>query len=152
GVMYNVVQFYENCVSAGVKPILGCEVYVAPGDRTVKTPGKSDNYYHMLLLAKNEVGYKNLVKLVSRGYLEGFYYKPRVDKELLHEHREGLIATSACLGGEICTAILRQELKEARHRASELKEIYGPDHFYIELQDHGLDEQAVANEELVRIA
>lgn len=152
GVMYNVVQFYENCTSAGVKPIIGCEVYVAPKGRHVKGGGKGDNYYHMLLLAQNETGYKNLVKLVSRGYLEGFYYKPRVDRELLEEYKEGLIATSACLGGEICNAILKNELKEARYRASALKEIYGPDNFYIELQDHGLPEQAMANPELVRIA
>lgn len=152
GVMYNVVQFYENCTGAGVKPIIGCEVYVAPGHRTEKKPKAGENYYHMLLLAKDEVGYKNLVKLVSRGYLEGFYYKPRVDKELLHEHREGLIATSACLGGEICNHILKSELKEARKRAAELKEIYGPDHFFMELQNHGLDEQKAVNPELVRIA
>ncbi|MFN3651897.1 MAG: DNA polymerase III subunit alpha [Armatimonadota bacterium] len=152
GVMYNVVQFYENCTSAGVKPIIGCEVYVAPGDRRQKGGTKGENYYHMLLLAKNETGYKNLVKLVSRGYLEGFYYKPRVDKELLHEYREGLIATSACLGGEVCQALLKNEMKEARYRASELKEIYGPDHFYIEMQDHGLEEQAATNPELIRIA
>jgi DNA polymerase III subunit alpha len=152
GVMYNVVQFYESCTAAGVKPIIGCEVYVSPGDRRDRTPRAGENYYHMLLLAKDEVGYRNLVKLVSRGYLEGFYYKPRVDRELLHEYREGLIATSACLGGEICSAILRSELKEARRRAAELREIYGPDHFFIELQDHGLPEQRTVNPELVRIA
>jgi DNA polymerase III subunit alpha len=151
GVMYNVVQFFENCTGAGVKPIIGCEVYVAPGDRRERDK-KGERYYHMLLLAKNEVGYKNLVKLVSRGFLEGFYSKPRVDKELLQEYKEGLIATSACLGGEICNSIMRGELKEARHRASQLKEIYGPESFYIELQDHGLDEQAATNPELVRIA
>ena len=151
GVMYNVVQFYENCTSAGVKPIIGCEVYVAPKHRGDKG-SRGENYYHMLLLAKDETGYKNLVKLVSRGYLEGFYYKPRVDKELLHEYREGLIATSACLGGEICQHLLKSETKEARYRASELKEIYGADHFYMELQDHGLPEQKSVNPELVRIA
>jgi DNA polymerase-3 subunit alpha len=151
GVMYNVVQFYENCTSAGVKPIIGCEVYVAPKSRFDKG-ARGENYYHMLLLAKNETGYKNLVKLVSRGYLEGFYYKPRVDKELLHEYREGLIATSACLGGEICSHLLKSETEEARRRAAELKEIYGPDHFYMELQDHGLAEQRAVNPELVRIA
>jgi DNA polymerase-3 subunit alpha len=152
GVMYNVVQFYENCTSAGVKPIIGCEVYVAPGHRTQKGGGKGENYNHMLLLAQNETGYKNLVKLVSRGYLEGFYYKPRVDKELLQEYSEGLIATSACLGGEICGAIMKNELQQARYRASQLKEIYGKDNFYIELQNHGLDEQKYVNPELVRIA
>jgi DNA polymerase-3 subunit alpha len=151
GVMYNVVQFYENCTAAGVKPIIGCEVYVAPKSRHDRGQ-RTDNYYHMLLLAKDDAGYKNLVKLVSRGYLEGFYYKPRVDKELLNEHRQGLIATSACLGGEICSAILKSEMKEARKRAAELREIYGPEHFYMELQDHGLPEQATVNPELVRIA
>lgn len=152
GVMYNVVQFYENCTAAGVKPIIGCEVYVAPGDRRKKGPVKGENYYHMLLLAQNETGYKNLVKLVSRGYLEGFYYKPRVDKELLNEYSEGLVATSACLGGEVCNALLKNELKEARYRASELKEIYGKDRFFVELQNHGLEEQKFVNPELVRIA
>lgn len=152
GVMYNVVQFYENCTAAGVKPIIGCEVYVAPRGRADRSGRSGDNYHHMLLLAKNETGYKNLIKLVSRGYLEGFYYKPRVDKELLHEYREGLVATSACLGGEICQALLRQEMNEARRRAAELREIYGPDNFYIELQNHGLDEQVAVNPELVRIA
>ncbi len=153
GVMYNVIQFYENCTDAGVKPIIGCEVYVAPGKRQERGRGRGeDNYYHMLLLAQNEQGYKNLIKLVSRGYLEGFYYKPRVDKELLSEYSEGLIATSACLGGEICNAILRGELKQARYRASQLREIYGPERFFLELQNHGLPDQQVANEELVRIA
>lgn len=152
GVMYNVVQFYENCTGAGVKPIIGCEVYVAPGARHEKKAVAGEKYYHMLLLAKDEVGYKNLVKLVSRGYLEGFYHKPRVDKELLHEHREGLIATSACLGGEICQAVLRSEMKEARSRAAQFKEIFGPEHFFMELQNHGLDEQKMVNPELVRIA
>ncbi len=154
GVMYNVVQFYENCTSAGVKPIIGCEVYVAPKGRHVRgDKAKGDeNYHHMLLLAKNEVGYKNLIKLVSRGYLEGYYYKPRVDHELLQEYREGLIATSACLGGEVCNAVLKNDLKEARYRASKLKEIYGPDHFFMELQNHGLEEQKFVNPELVRIS
>ena len=151
GVMYNVVQFYENCTSAGVKPIIGCEVYVAPRHRSERG-NRSDNYHHLLLLAKNEVGYRNLVKLVSRGFLEGFYYKPRVDKELLHEYREGLIATSACLGGEICSSLLKNEIEDARRRAATLREIYGKDHFFIELQDHGLPEQSMVNPELVRIA
>jgi DNA polymerase-3 subunit alpha len=151
GVMYNVVQFYEHCQAAGVRPIIGCEVYVAPKSRFEKG-ARGENYYHMLLLARNDAGYRNLVKLVSRGYLEGYYYKPRVDKELLHEHREGLIATSACLGGEICSALLRSEVTEARRRAAELREIYGKESFYIELQDHGLAEQKAVNPELVRIA
>ena len=150
GVMYNVVQFFQHCTKAGVKPIIGCEVYVAPRSR-LERKGRGENYYHMLLLARSEVGYKNLVKLVSRGYLEGFYYKPRVDKELLHEYREGLIATSACLGGEVPQAILKSELREARIRVSQFREIFGPDHFYLELQDHGLPEQQVVNPELVRI-
>jgi len=154
GVMYNVIQFYENCTAAGVKPIIGCEVYVAPRGRHVKSEKAKgdDNYHHMLLLAQNEVGYKNLIKLVSRGYLEGFYYKPRVDNELLDEYREGLIATSACLGGAVCNALLKSEAKQARARAAALKEIYGPENFFIELQDHGLDTQAAVNPELVRIA
>ena len=151
GVMYNVIPFYEECVEAGIKPLIGCEVYVAPGDRKDRTHRRT-NYYHMVLLATNQQGYKNLIKLVSQASLEGFYYKPRVDTELLAQYHEGIVATSACLGGEIPQAIIRQELKAARHRASEFREIYGPDRFYLELQRHGLPEEPTVNEALVRIS
>ncbi len=151
GVMYNSIEFYTRAQAAGVKPILGCEVYVAPGARTERQP-RRDNYFHMVLLARNMAGYKNLVKLVSKGFLEGFYYKPRVDKELLAEHAEGLIATSACLGGEIPNQIMARELKQAEYLAGHFREIFGPENFYLELQNHGLPEQAAVNEGLASIS
>src|SRR5438067_805613 len=151
GVMYNVVRFYQQAVEAGVKPIVGCEVYVAPRSRFDRGT-RQENYYHMLLLAKNQTGYRNLVQLVSKGFLEGFYYKPRVDRELLAAHSEGLIATSACLGGEIPSQILKQELKQARYLAGEYREIFGPENFYLELQNHGLSQQDTVNEALAPIA
>src|SRR5436309_1747745 len=126
--MYNVVPFYQKAVEAGVKPIIGCEVYVAPRSRFDRGT-RQENYYHMLLLAKDQTGYRNLVQLVSKGFLEGFYYKPRVDRELLAQHSEGLIATSACLGGEIPSQILKQELKQARFLAGQYREIFGPENF-----------------------
>jgi DNA polymerase III subunit alpha len=152
GVMYNVIEFYQRARDAGVKPIVGCELYVAPRHRTQRDPGRDNQYYHMLALARNETGYKNLVKLVSKGFLEGFYYKPRVDKELLAQYAEGLITTSACLGGEIPQHIMKQELKEAKRRASELREIFGPENFYLELQNHGLEEQDPVNRTLVQMS
>lgn len=152
GVMYNVISFYNQAKEAGVKPIIGCELYVAPRHRSQRDPRKDSQYFHMLALATNETGYKNLVKLVSKGFLEGFYYKPRVDTELLAQHHEGIIATSACLGGEIPQAILKQELKAARRRASELAEMFGRDNFYLELQNHGLEEQSLVNAELARMS
>jgi DNA polymerase III subunit alpha len=152
GVMYNVIEFYQRAREAGVKPIVGCELYVSPRHRSQREPGRDNQYYHMLALARNETGYKNLVKLVSKGFLEGFYYKPRVDRELLAEYREGLIITSACLGGEIPQKILKQQLKEARHQASELREIFGPENFYLELQNHGLEEQDAVNRALVQMS
>jgi DNA polymerase-3 subunit alpha len=151
GVMYNVVPFYQQAKAAGVKPIIGCEVYVAAKSRFEKGT-RQENYYHMLLLAKDQTGYRNLVQLVSKGFLEGFYYKPRVDRDLLAQHSEGLIATSACLGGEIPTHILKQELKQARYLAGQYREIFGPENFYLELQNHGLDEQQAVNGALVPIA
>lgn len=150
GVMYNVVSFYEACKENTVKPIIGCEVYVSPGSRFDRD-ATQDRYYHMLLLAQNEIGYKNLMKLCSRGFTEGFYYKPRVDRELLNQYSEGLIATSSCLGGELCNLLLKNEVEEARRRAAALREIF-PGRFYVELQNHGLKEQAYVQPELVRIA
>jgi DNA polymerase-3 subunit alpha len=150
GVMYNAIEFYQRAQAAGVKPILGCEVYVAPGSRLERQP-RRDNYFHMVLLARDMTGYKNLVKLVSKGFLEGFYYKPRVDKELLAQHAEGLIATSACLGGEIPAQIMAREIKKAEHLAGQFREIFGPENFYLELQNHGLAEQPAVNEGLVGI-
>ncbi|MBI3909661.1 MAG: DNA polymerase III subunit alpha [Armatimonadetes bacterium] len=151
GVMYNVVEFYQQATDAGVKPIIGCEVYVAHASRFDRTP-RQNQYYHLLLLAKDQTGYQNLMQLVSRGFTEGFYYRPRVDRELLGQYSQGLIATSACLSGEISVYLLKQQKKEARRRAAELREIFGADNFYIELQDHGLPDQAAIRDELVRIA
>jgi DNA polymerase III subunit alpha len=151
GVMYNVIEFYQQAKEAGVKPIIGCELYCAPRSRRDREPGRDNQYFHLLALAKNETGYKNLVKLVSKGFLEGFYYKPRVDRELLAQHSEGLIITSACLGGEIPSHIMKQELKKASYTAGEFREIFGPENFYLELQNHGLDEQAAVNRGLVKI-
>jgi DNA polymerase-3 subunit alpha len=152
GVMYNAIEFYQRARAAGVKPILGCEVYVAPGHRAERQARSTNNYYHMVLLARDLTGYKNLVKLVSKGFLEGFYYKPRVDKELLAEYAEGLIATSACLGGEIPGRILAQELKQAEHLAGHYREIFGAGNFYLEMQNHHLPEQEAVNRGLVTIS
>ena len=152
GVMYNAIEFYQRAHEAGVKPIIGCEVYVTPGKRTERQPRSAHQSYHMVLLARDLAGYKNLVKLVSKGFLEGFYYKPRVDKELLAEHAAGIIATSACLGGEIPGRILAQEKKQAEHLAGQFREIFGAGYFYLELQNHGLEEQKAVNEGLVTIS
>ncbi|HUV04786.1 MAG TPA: DNA polymerase III subunit alpha [Armatimonadota bacterium] len=152
GVMYGVVDFYEQCKERGIKPIIGCEVYVAPRARTGRNP-KLDNFqYHLVLLAKDITGYRNLLKLVSKGFLEGFYYKPRVDRELLAEHREGLIALTACLGGEIPEYIRAGQLDKARETACAYREIFGPDNLYLELQDHGLRDQKPVNEFLVQLS
>ena len=152
GVMYGVLDFYEKCKEQGIKPIIGCEVYVAPRARTSRNP-KLDNFqYHLVLLARGMTGYRNLLKLVSKGFLEGFYYKPRVDRELLAEHSEGLIALTACLGGEIPEYIRSEQLDKARETACAYREIFGPDNFYLELQDHGLKDQKPVNEFLVQLS
>src|SRR5437660_423560 len=152
GVVYNAVEFYQRAHAAGVKAILGCEVYVSPGSRTERQMGRGNQYFHMVLLARDLAGYKNLVKLVSKGFLEGFYYKPRVDKELLAEYAGGLIATSACLGGEIPGRILAQEMKQAEYLAGQFREIFGAGNFYLEMQNHQLAEQDAVNRGLVTIS
>ena len=148
GAMYGVVEFYKQAKAAGIKPIIGCEVYVAAKDRFRKDPMKDKIQYHLLLLAKDETGYKNLLKMVSKAYYEGFYYKPRVDYELLETYNEGIIALSACLSGEISSLILNNQYQSAKQRAKKLKEIYGCDNFYLELQDHGLTEEKQVNAHL----
>nr|PZN05491.1 MAG: DNA polymerase III subunit alpha [Bacillota bacterium] len=152
GVMYGVIDFYKTMKAAGIKPIIGCEVYVAR--RTIKDrqPGIDDEQYHLVLLAENQTGYRNLVKLVSKGFIEGYYYKPRVDKELLREHSEGLIALSACVAGEIPQYILKGEYEKARRAALEFNDIFGEGNFYLEIQDHGLKEQKLVNPELVNLS
>jgi len=152
GVMYGVIDFYKACLSQGIRPILGCEVYVAPHSRFDRRPQIDDNQYHLVLLAENEVGYKNILKLVSLGFTEGFYYKPRVDRELLDQHSEGVIALSACLAGEISQAILNRNLKEAENAALFYKEIFGPDNFFLEIQDHGIAEQKEVNHYLLTLS
>jgi DNA polymerase III subunit alpha len=152
GVMYGAVEFYQKCKDKGIKPIIGCEVYVAPRGRANRDPRKDNAYYHLVLLAKDNTGYRNLLKLVSRGFLEGFYYKPRVDKELLTEYSEGLVALSACLGGEIPEHIRGEQFDKAREAACTYREIFGAENFYLELQDHGLPDQKSVNDHLTRMS
>ncbi|MBQ8982606.1 MAG: DNA polymerase III subunit alpha [Lachnospiraceae bacterium] len=153
GVMYGVVDFYDACKEAGIKPIIGCEIYVAPNSRFDRELGRNeDRYYHLVLLAENNTGYQNLIKIVSRGFTEGFYYKPRVDMEILEKYHEGIIALSACLAGEVPTLIRRGFLENAREAALRHQKIFGKDHYYLELQDHGIPEQTTVNMELLKIS
>lgn len=152
GVMYGVVDFYKEAKKQGIKPILGCEVYVAPQSRFDKTQRGENAYCHLVLLAENNEGYQNLMQLVSLSYTEGFYYRPRVDKELLRRFNTGLIALSACLGGEIPALLLKGLREEAEKTALEYEEIFGKGNFYLELQDHGLPEQPQVNEALTEMS
>lgn len=153
GVMYGVIDFYDACREAGIKPIIGCEIYVAPNSRFDRELGRSeDRYYHLVLLAENNTGYQNLMKIVSRGFTEGFYYKPRVDMEILEKYHEGIIALSACLAGEVATLIRRGFVENAREAALRHQKIFGKDHYYLELQDHGLPEQTTVNMELIKMS
>lgn len=153
GVMYGVIDFYKAAKEAGIKPVLGCEVYVAPGSRFDKEAGTGeDKYNHLVLLAENNTGYQNLMKIVSRGFTEGFYYKPRVDKELLREFHEGIIATSACLAGEVQRYLSRGMYEEAKRVALYYQDIFGKDNFFLELQDHGIAEQHYVNPQLLRMS
>ncbi len=152
GNLFGAVEFYSAAVAAGVKPIIGCEMYMAPGDRRVKQSKMTDASYHLLLLAMNNEGYANLLKLASIGYLEGFYYRPRIDKEVLREHSAGLMCTSTCLGAEIPQALLSRDRKEAEILAKTYLEIFGPERFFIELQQHDMDEQRLINPELIDMA
>ena len=154
GVMFGVIDFYRTAKAAGIKPILGCEVYVAPGSRFDKEAvgNNDDRYYHLVLLAENETGYYNLMKIVSRGFTEGYYYKPRVDMELLEQYHEGIIALSACLAGEVQKNILRGMYGEAKAAACRYKDIFGEGNFFLELQDHGMEEQKLVNQSLLRMS
>src|SRR5215212_8887976 len=151
GVMYGAIDFYKAAREKGIKPIIGCEVYVAPGSRLEKksSSGGKDVYNHLVLLAKDEVGYKNLVKLVSDAHLKGYYYKPRIDKEILAAHKEGILALSGCLASEIPQAILNDDLEAARRGIDWFKQTFGPENFYLELQNHGIAEQAKVNRYLI---
>ncbi len=153
GVMYGCVDFYKEAKAAGINPILGCEVYVAPGSRFDRETGTGDErYYHLVLLAENNQGYANLTKIVSRGFIDGFYYKPRVDLELLRQYHKGIIASSACLAGEVALNIRRGFYEDARSAALRYLEIFGENNFFLELQDHGLPEQKEVNRALIRVS
>ncbi|MGN0318185.1 MAG: DNA polymerase III subunit alpha [Lachnospira sp.] len=152
GVMYGVIDFYKAAKEAGIKPILGCEVYVAPGSRFDKSSGVSEEKYnHLVLLAENNKGYENLMKIVSRGFTEGFYYKPRVDKEVLSEFHEGIIASSACLAGEVQRYLSKGMYEAGLDAALSLERIFGKGNFFLELQDHGISEQQYVNSQLMRM-
>jgi len=153
GVMYGVIDFYKVAKKAGIKPIIGCEVYVAPGSRFDKEPGiTEERYYHLVLLAENNKGYNNLMKIVSRGFTEGFYYKPRVDYEILRQYHEGIIALSACLAGEVSRYLTRGMYENAAEAAKRYEEIFGKGNFFLELQNHGIAEQDYVNPQLVRMS
>ena len=152
GVMFGCIDFYRAAKAAGIKPILGCEVYVAPGSRFDREAGQTENrYYHLVLLAENNQGYQNLMKIVSKAFIDGFYYKPRVDLELLEEYHEGIIALSACLAGEIAKNLTRGFYEEAKKAALRYQEIFGEGNFFLEMQDHGISEQQRVNQQLLRM-
>ena len=152
GVMYGVIDFYRAAREAGINPILGCEVYVAPGSRFDREVGSGDDrYYHLVLLAENNQGYSNLMKIVSKGFVEGFYYKPRVDLELLEKYHEGIIALSACLAGEVARYLARGMYEDAKIAALRYQDIFGKGNFFLELQDHGIPEQQTVNQQLLRM-
>ena len=152
GVMYGVIDFYRACKREGIRPVLGCEVYVAPGSRFHKEGGVTDErYYHLVLLAENDIGYSNLMKIVSKGFTEGYYYKPRVDYEVLTQYHEGIIALSACLAGEVAMNLKRGFYEEGKAAALRLQEIFGKGNFFLEMQDHGIPEQQTVNASLLRM-
>ena len=153
GVMFGCIDFYKAAKAAGIKPILGCEVYVAPGSRFDKEKGKEeDRYYHLVLLAETQEGYQNLIKIVSYGFVDGFYYKPRVDMELLEQYHEGIIALSACLAGEVARNLARGFYEEGKEAALRYEKIFGKGNFFLELQDHGIPKQRQVNHELIRMS
>ena len=153
GNMYGVIDFYRAALDAGINPVIGCEVYVAPGSRFDRESSKGDERYnHLVLLAENNTGYANLMKIVSKGFTEGFYYKPRVDYEVLEKYHEGVIALSACLAGAVATRLRQGLYDEAKKEALRLSEIFGKDHFYLELQDHGIADQQTVNQGLIRMS
>lgn len=153
GVMYGVIDFYKAAKEVGIKPIIGCEVYVAPGSRFNKEAGQSeDKYHHLVLLAENNKGYANLMKIVSKGFIDGFYYKPRVDYEVLEQYHEGIIALSACLAGEVQKYLARGFYEEGKKAALKYQDIFGKGNYYLELQDHGIPEQKMVNSSLLRMS
>lgn len=153
GVMFGVIDFYKAARAAGIHPILGCEVYVAPNSRFDReTSHGEDRYYHLVLLAENHQGYQNLMKIVSTGFVEGYYYKPRVDMEILGRYHEGIIALSACLGGEVQRYLLRGLYEEAKEVAYRYEQCFGKGNFFLELQDHGIPQQKTVNTQLLRMS
>ena len=152
GVMYGAVRFYKEAKAQGIHPVIGCEVYLAPGMRQERAEVDGTRYYHLILLAENETGYRNLVELISLANIEGYYYKPRIDKELLRQYHEGVIALSACVAGEIPQAILRGNNERAEALIAEYVEIFGQDNFFLEIQDHGLPEEKTVNRALRELA
>ena len=150
GVMYSAIEFYEKAKAAGINPLIGCEFYVHNGDITEKNPANNP-LWHLILIAKDSQGYKNLIKLVSIAWCEGMYYKPRINFEILKQYHEGLVCTSACLGGEVLQHLLAGEKEKAKETATRYKELFGDD-YYLELQDHGLDDQKRTNPELIKLA
>ena len=152
GAMYGVIDFYKEAVKQGIKPIIGCEVYVAPGSRTDREKSDDSRYYHLILLAENNTGYRNLMKIVSIGFVEGFYYKPRVDYETLRKYHEGIISSSACLAGEVARFLAAGMYDEAKRAALNYEDIFGKGNFFLELQDHGIDAQKTVNAGLLRLS
>ncbi|MGI6778313.1 MAG: DNA polymerase III subunit alpha [Acetivibrionales bacterium] len=152
GVMYGVIDFYKEAIRRGIKPILGCEVYTARRSRLDKQPGLDSDQGHLVLLAKNRIGYKNLMKIVSTGFIEGFYYKPRIDMEILERYSDGLIALSACLSGDIPRLLLQNDYQNAKKLSLRFKEIFGEQGFYLELQINGIEEQNIVNSQIVKLA
>ncbi|MBR5348904.1 MAG: DNA polymerase III subunit alpha [Lachnospiraceae bacterium] len=152
GVMYGVIEFYKTALSEGIHPIIGCEVYVAPESRFDREPGENDErYHHLILLAENNTGYRNLVKLVSKGFTDGYYYRPRIDKELLKEYHEGIICLSACLAGSLPRLLQKGMYDEARKEAQWFADLFGRENYFLELQDHGIPEQSLVNQQLMRL-
>ncbi len=153
GVMYGAIDFYRAANDVGIKPIIGCEVYVAPGSRFDKEAGESeDRYYHLILLAENNKGYENLCKIVSKGFVDGFYYKPRVDYEVLEEFHEGIICLSACLAGEVQRHLAREDYEAGKEAAEKYLKIFGEGNYFLEMQDHGIPEQQTVNQQLLRLS
>ena len=153
GVMYGVIDFYKACKAADINPVIGCEVYVAPGSRFDREAGRGEErYYHLILWAENNAGYANLVKIVSKGFTEGYYYKPRVDLEVLQEYHEGILAASACLAGEVARNLAHDDYAKAKEAALRYEAIFGKGNFFLELQDHEIPLQQKVNAGLMRMS
>ena len=152
GAMYGVIEFYKSAKKHGIRPIIGCEVYIAKRTIKDKIPNIDDDQHHLILLAENETGYNNLLKITSIGFLEGFYYKPRVDIDVLKKHSDGIIALSACLAGEIPSLIIKGEYEKAKELALTYEKIFGEGNFFLEIQDHGIREEKIVCKELIRMS